>query len=59
VEVIHLLSPGRRAWLQVARGEVHVEGRALRAGDGAAITDVEQIAVRAGTDAELLLFDLA
>ena len=59
VEVIHLLSPGRRAWLQVARGEVHVEGQALRAGDGAAITDVEQIAVRAGTDAELLLFDLA
>src|SRR6185312_11000489 len=59
VEVIHLLSPGRRAWLQVARGEVHVEGQALRAGDGAAITDVEQIAVRAGTDAELLLFALA
>jgi redox-sensitive bicupin YhaK (pirin superfamily) len=59
VEVIHLLSPGRRAWLQVAHGEVHVEGQALRAGDGAAITDVEQIAVRAGTDAELLLFDLA
>ena len=59
VEVIHLLSPGLRAWLQVARGEVHVEGQALRAGDGAAITDVEQIAVRAGTDAELLLFDLA
>jgi redox-sensitive bicupin YhaK (pirin superfamily) len=59
VEAIHPLTPGRRAWLQVARGQVHLDGELLAAGDAAAITDVEQVAVRAQTDAELLLFDLA
>jgi redox-sensitive bicupin YhaK (pirin superfamily) len=58
-EAIHLLAPGRRAWLQVARGSVHLDGQVLAAGDAAAVTDVERLAVRAETDAELLLFDLA
>jgi redox-sensitive bicupin YhaK (pirin superfamily) len=59
VEAIHALAPGRRAWLQVARGSVRLDGEVLEAGDAAAVTDVEQVAVRAETDAELLLFDLA
>ena len=59
IEAIHPLAPGRRAWLQVTRGSVHLDGELLDAGDAAAITDVEQVAVRAETDAELLLFDLA
>jgi hypothetical protein len=45
--------------LQVARGSVRLDGEVLKAGDAAAVTDVEQLAVRAETDAELLLFDLA
>jgi redox-sensitive bicupin YhaK (pirin superfamily) len=57
-EVIHLLAPGRRAWAQVAKGEVSVSGEALQAGDGAALTDVEQVRVRANGPAEILLFDL-
>ena len=59
VEAIHVLSPGRKAWLQVARGEVTVDGQVLKAGDAAAITDQDQIAVRPNVPSEVLLFDLA
>ena len=59
VEAIHVLSPGRKAWLQVARGEVTVDGQVLKAGDAAAITDQDQIAVQANAASEVLLFDLA
>jgi redox-sensitive bicupin YhaK (pirin superfamily) len=58
VEAIHQLAPGRKAWLQVARGDVTVDGQILAAGDAAAITDQEQIAVRSLNAAEVLLFDL-
>jgi redox-sensitive bicupin YhaK (pirin superfamily) len=59
VEAIHSLAPGRKAWLQVARGTVTVDGQALEAGDAAAITDQDTIAVRSLTAADVLLFDLA
>jgi redox-sensitive bicupin YhaK (pirin superfamily) len=59
VEAIHPLAPGRKAWLQVAKGEVAVGADVLKAGDGAAITDVTQIAVKSNTPSEVLLFDLA
>ena len=58
-ELTYSLKPGRRAWLQVARGRATVNGTALEAGDGAAITDETMLAVRALEDAEILLFDLA
>ena len=59
VEAIHPLAPGRKAWLQVARGEVVVDGETLSTGDAAAITDQTQIAVRSKAPSEVLLFDLA
>jgi quercetin 2,3-dioxygenase len=59
VEAIHQLDPGRRAWIQVARGEVSLGEENLQAGDAAAITDQNQIALRSRTEAEVLLFDLA
>src|SRR3954468_19014181 len=58
VEAIHPLAQGRKAWLQVARGEVRLGGEALKAGDAATITDQDQIAVRSTALSELLLFDL-
>jgi redox-sensitive bicupin YhaK (pirin superfamily) len=58
VEAIHPLAPGRKAWLQVARGQVTVDGQTLAAGDAAAITDQEQIAVVSQAPSEVLLFDL-
>jgi len=59
VEAIHALAQGRKAWLQVAKGEVKLGDEVLKAGDAAAITDLQQITVRSVTPAEILLFDLA
>jgi redox-sensitive bicupin YhaK (pirin superfamily) len=59
VEAIHQLAPGRRAWIHVAKGEVSLGDQNLRAGDAAAITDQDQIALHSITAAEVLLFDLA
>jgi len=59
VEAIHPLAQGRKAWLQVARGEVTIGDETLKAGDAAAITDQAQIAVRSQAPSEVLLFDLA
>jgi redox-sensitive bicupin YhaK (pirin superfamily) len=52
------LRPGRGAWLQIARGEVVANGQPLAAGDGAAFEEPGPIEL-SGTEAELLLFDLA
>jgi hypothetical protein len=57
-EVKHELGKGRYAWLQVARGAVELNGRSLTQGDGAAISDEQQLIVKATKDAEILLFDL-
>ena len=59
VEAVHPLANGRRAWLQVVSGEVAVGGKTLNAGDAAAITGEDMIAVRAAAPSEMLLFDLA
>jgi len=59
VEAIHPLAQGRKAWLQVARGQVNLDGETLKAGDAAAITDQVQIALRSNQASEVLLFDLA
>jgi quercetin 2,3-dioxygenase len=58
-EAKHTLEPGRHAWVQVARGGVELNGKKLKAGDGAAISDEAGINVRAGEASEVLLFDLA
>ncbi len=55
------LPAGRRAWLQVARGSVSVNGAELTAGDGASIHQESKVAIT-GNDpkgSEILLFDLA
>jgi hypothetical protein len=51
--------PGRRAWLQVARGKATLNGSALEAGDGAAISEESVLELKALEDAEILVFDLA
>jgi quercetin 2,3-dioxygenase len=58
IEILHPLVQGRKAWLQVVKGDVSVGGESLKAGDAAAITDQFQIALRSKTEAEVLLFDL-
>ena len=58
-EVTHRLGGGRYAWLQVAKGEIELNGQKLHQGDGAAVSDEKTLTVKAAKDAEVLLFDLA
>jgi quercetin 2,3-dioxygenase len=58
-EVKHGLADGRYAWLQVAKGSVEVNGKTLKQGDGAAVSEERQLVVKGVSDAEVLLFDLA
>jgi len=55
----HSLRPGRHAWIQVARGEMDLNGNALGPGDGAAMSEEKNVSITAKKDAEILLFDLA
>ncbi|MGH9778867.1 MAG: pirin family protein [Candidatus Acidiferrales bacterium] len=57
--VRHALAPGQHAWVQVARGAVTVNGKALSAGDAAALSDEPRVELAASAPSELLLFDLA
>jgi redox-sensitive bicupin YhaK (pirin superfamily) len=54
----HKLSPGRHAWLQVARGAGKLNGQIVKAGDGAAISDQPEVVYDATEPSEVLLFDL-
>ncbi len=59
-EVRHALRAGRHAWVQVAAGEINVNGRALQEGDGAAISDETELVISGtGEKSEFLVFDLA
>lgn len=59
-EVEYEVVEGRSLWVQVARGAVDLNGHALTAGDGAAITDETTITLSGQSDdAEILVFDLA
>lgn len=58
-QVEHELAPGRHAWVQVARGEVVLNGTTLSEGDGAAVSEETKLTLKAVSPAEILLFDLA
>ena len=55
------INPGRHAWVQCATGSIDVNGRALKQGDGLAVSDESALRLRGsnGSNSELLLFDLA
>ena len=57
--VDHSIAPGRHAWIQVARGQVTLNGVTLAQGDGAAVSQETGLAIEAISDAEVLVFDLA
>lgn len=54
----HAVAPDRQVWVQVVDGEVQVGGELLRAGDGAAIVDEEELQFLSPSDGHFLLFDL-
>lgn len=53
------LGDERYGWFQVARGSVELNGLVLSPGDGASLHGEDQLEIKAITDAEILLFDLA
>jgi quercetin 2,3-dioxygenase len=57
--VEHRLEDGRHAWLQVVKGSVELNGNRLVAGDGAAVSEENELTIRADEDSEVILFDLA
>ena len=50
--------PGRRTWIQLARGRLRVDETALAAGDGAHSEVAGPLTLHGGEAAEVLLFDL-
>jgi redox-sensitive bicupin YhaK (pirin superfamily) len=58
-EVSYRLVSGHRAWVQVIKGTVSVNGTRLETSDGAAISEETSLRIKAAEESELLLFDLA
>jgi quercetin 2,3-dioxygenase len=54
-----VLSHGRHAWVQVARGNVRLNGRELKSGDGGALSNERAVHVEGVDAGEVLVFDLA
>lgn len=54
----HGLAPGRSGWVQLIEGELAVNGKELRPGDGAGITAEERVRLSASRDSHFLFFDL-
>jgi quercetin 2,3-dioxygenase len=55
----YILPRGRHAWVQVAGGEIEVNGARLAAGDGAGISDVPASSFTAGQRSEFILLNMA
>jgi redox-sensitive bicupin YhaK (pirin superfamily) len=53
------LDPKRKAWVQVVRGQVVVNGQPLGTGDAVGLENEAMLKIGGGRDAEVLVFDLA
>lgn len=53
------LPTGRHAWLQVLRGSVTLNGQPMNTSDGAAVSEESRLTIKADSNAEIMLFDLA
>jgi redox-sensitive bicupin YhaK (pirin superfamily) len=53
------LDPARKAYVQLVRGELSVNGEKLAAGDAAKLEGESHLQLSGGKDAEVLVFDLA
>jgi quercetin 2,3-dioxygenase len=58
-EVEREMEQSRYAWIQVARGAISVNDEKADQGDGVIVVGESNLRIKAGEDAELLLFDLA
>ena len=53
------LNPARKSYVHLVRGEIDVNGQKLNSGDAALLEGESLLALSAGKDAEVLVFDLA
>lgn len=58
-ETAYSFKAGRGGFIHVAKGWINLNGEDLKEGDGAEISDVDAITLKAKADSEVLLFDLA
>lgn len=58
-EVRYSLLAERHAWVQILRGALTINDTHTEAGDGVAISDQSQLAMKSEQGAEIMLFDLA
>jgi hypothetical protein len=56
--ISHTLKSGRHGWLQIAEGEVELNGLPLKAGDGAAVSKETSVQLTGKSSAQALFFDL-
>jgi quercetin 2,3-dioxygenase len=54
----HALKPQRHAWVQVAEGEVTLNGELLKSGDAAALSEEALFEIKATQASQVLVFDL-
>jgi redox-sensitive bicupin YhaK (pirin superfamily) len=52
------INPGRKIYVHVARGTVTANGTVLNGGDALKLTDTEELVLKQGKEAEVLVFDL-
>ncbi len=53
------LDPSRKAYVQLVRGALYVNGQRLQAGDAAVLAGESRLELSGGDEAEVLVFDLA
>jgi redox-sensitive bicupin YhaK (pirin superfamily) len=53
------LDPARKSYVHLVRGEIEVNGQHLAGGDAALIENENQVVLRSGSKAEVLVFDLS
>jgi redox-sensitive bicupin YhaK (pirin superfamily) len=53
------LNPARKGYVHLVRGALDVNGQRINSGDAAMLEDESRIVLANGTDAEVLVFDLA
>jgi redox-sensitive bicupin YhaK (pirin superfamily) len=58
-KVTYTVDRDRHAWVQIARGTATLNGQALKAGDGVAVSEAGDLEIVGQDEAEFLIFDLA
>ena len=57
-DVIYSANKDRAIWVQIARGEIEMQGHQLKAGDGVAIIDEDTLRFANAKEAEVIVFDM-